>query len=134
MNCQFSNFPQNSMDIEQYRNYCLSKKHSTESFPFPNLPNSLVFKVAGKMFTATNVEKFSSISLQLPSDVYDEAKARYSAIKEHTYFKKGHWVIVEIDGSIPVKLLLQWIDDSYELAIKKLTKKERAKLSPRGGG
>jgi predicted DNA-binding protein (MmcQ/YjbR family) len=41
------------MDIETYRNFCISKKAVMESFPFPGLPNVLVFKVAGKMFTAT---------------------------------------------------------------------------------
>ena len=49
------------MNIESYRNYCISKKGATESFPFPKLPNILVFKVAGKMFTATDINTFASI-------------------------------------------------------------------------
>jgi predicted DNA-binding protein (MmcQ/YjbR family) len=36
------------MNIEQIRDYCLSKKEVTEHFPFDN--DTLVFKVLGKMF------------------------------------------------------------------------------------
>ena len=36
------------MNIDDIRDYCLSKKHSSESFPFDN--DTLVFKVLNKMF------------------------------------------------------------------------------------
>ena len=36
------------MNIEEFRDYCLSKKHVTECFPFDE--KTLVFKVANKMF------------------------------------------------------------------------------------
>ena len=42
------------MNIEQFRNYCLSKKHVTESFPFDEV--TLVFKVANKMFALAGLE------------------------------------------------------------------------------
>jgi len=41
------------MNIEEFRDYCLSKKGVTESIPFSKLPNVLVFKVHGKIFTGT---------------------------------------------------------------------------------
>ena len=37
------------MDIESFRNYCLAKKGVTEELPFG--PDTLVFKVMGKVFT-----------------------------------------------------------------------------------
>lgn len=52
------------MDIESYRLYCLSKKGVTESIPFSKLPNVLVFKVKGKLFTATNINTFDSFSIK----------------------------------------------------------------------
>ncbi|MGK2861939.1 MAG: MmcQ/YjbR family DNA-binding protein [Chitinophagaceae bacterium] len=36
------------MNIEQIRDYCLSKKSVEEAFPFG--PDTLVYKVAGKVF------------------------------------------------------------------------------------
>jgi hypothetical protein len=46
------------------------KKEVTEGFPFPNLPNLLLFKVAGKMFTATNADTFESIRVQCDKKYY----------------------------------------------------------------
>ncbi len=116
------------LDIETYRNYCISKKGVTESFPFPGLPNVLVFKVAGKMFTATDAETFESISVQCNSDIIDELRAKYPAITKHKYFSERHWNLIAMDNSISDKLIFKWIDSSYDLAIAKLTKKLRAAL------
>ncbi len=57
------------MNIEDYRNYCISKKGVTESFPFSNASDLLVFKVAEKMFTATDVATFTSISVKCNPDL-----------------------------------------------------------------
>jgi predicted DNA-binding protein (MmcQ/YjbR family) len=116
------------MDIEIYRNYCITKKGVTESFPFPRLPNLLVFKVADKMFTATDVTTFESISLQCDTEYIDELRAKYSAITKHKYFSERHWNLVFMDNSIPDKILFEWIDNSYNLTITKLTKKVRTNL------
>lgn len=115
------------MDIESYRNYCLLKKGVTESFPFHRLPNLLVFKVANKMFTATDIITFESISVRCKRENTDEFRAKYQSITEHFYFKKG-WNLIKMDNSIQDKLILEWIDTSYNLAITKLTKNIRAKL------
>jgi predicted DNA-binding protein (MmcQ/YjbR family) len=116
------------MDIEIYRNYCISKKGVTESFPFPRLQNLLVFKVADKIFTAADVTTFESISLQCNSELIDELRAKYSAITKHKYFSERHWNLIFMDNSIPDKILFEWIDNSYNLTISKLTKKARAVL------
>ena len=42
------------MNIEEFRDYCLSKKGVTESFPFNEL--TLVFKIMGKMFAFSGLE------------------------------------------------------------------------------
>jgi predicted DNA-binding protein (MmcQ/YjbR family) len=41
---------------------------------------------------------------------------------------KKHWITILIDGSIPDKLLKQWIDDSYQLVVSGLPKKQQAAL------
>ncbi len=117
------------MDIELYRNYCISKKGVTESFPFPLLPNLLVFKVADKMFTATDITTFESISLQCNSALIDELRAEYSAITKHKYFGERHWNLIFMDNTIPDKLLFQWIDNSYNITVSKLTNKKRTELN-----
>lgn len=116
------------MNIEAYRLYCLSKKGVTESIPFPKLPNVLVFKVKGKMFTATDINTFDSFSIKCEPETIEELRVQYDALEEPSYFSKKHWSRVLIDGSIPDKILYEWLDVSYNLVVAKLTKKERLEL------
>lgn len=116
------------MNIEAYRSYCLSKKGVTESIPFPKLKNVLVFKVIGKMFTATDIETFESFSIKCFPETIEELRAQYDALQEPSYFSKKHWSRVVMDGSIPDDVLRKWLDISYDLVVAKLTKKERLEL------
>lgn len=116
------------MDIEQLREYCIIKKEVTEGFPFKNLPDTLVFKVAGKMFVATGVNTFKSISIRCNADEIDELRATYLAVQKPSYFSDRHWTRIVLDSSIPDKLIFEWIDNSYKLALSKLTQKQRVKL------
>ena len=116
------------MNIEEYRNHCLVKPGVTESFPFPSIPDCLVFKVCGKMFTATDVTTFASISAKCDPEKVDELRAAYPAVGEPSYMSKRHWNRIAIDGTIPDHLLLQWIDDSYQLVVAKLPVKVRKTL------
>lgn len=116
------------MDIETFRNYCIAKKASTEGFPFKNLPNALVFKVGGKMFAATDVSSFTSISIRCDAGKIDELRATYHALQKPSYFSDRYWTKIVLDNSVSDKLIFQWIDGSYELALQKLTRKERTIL------
>lgn len=116
------------MNIEEYRIYCLSKKGVTESIPFPKLQNVLVFKVMGKMFTATDINTFDSISIKCVPETIDELRNQYDALKEPSYFSKKHWSNVIMDDSIPDNILYQWLDISYHLVVKNLSKKNRDQL------
>jgi len=51
------------MNIEQLRDYCLSKKHVTEHFPFDD--DVLVFKVLNKMFVLTSLKNGKKATLLL---------------------------------------------------------------------
>lgn len=116
------------MNIESYRTYCLSKKGVTESLPFPKLQNVLVFKVGKKMFTATDIDTFSSFSVKCNPDTMHELRAEYPAMQMPSYFSHKHWSKVIIDGSISDQLLEEWLDQSYDLVVAKLTKKVRHEI------
>ena len=50
------------MNIEDFRDYCLAKPGVTEEAPFG--PETLVFKVGGKIFALTDIDTFGSINLK----------------------------------------------------------------------
>lgn len=115
------------MNIEQYRNFCLSFPGVTEEFPFNE--TTLVFKVMGKMFALTDVDTFESISLKCDPVKAIELRETYPDIVAPGYhMNKKHWNSVSMMSNLPDSLIKEWITDSYQLVVAKLPKKEREKL------
>lgn len=81
------------------------------------------------MFALTGVENFSSINLKVDPEIGVELREKYDAVKPGYHMNKKHWITVEMDGSIPDKLILQWIANSYELVTQTLTKSQKLTLS-----
>ena len=81
------------------------------------------------MFSATDIATFESISIKCAPETIEELRDQYPAMIEPSYFSKKHWSFVLMDGSVPDKLLQDWLDISYELVVAKLTKRVRAELS-----
>lgn len=119
------------MNIEELRDYCIAKPAVTESFPFDE--NTLVFKVAGKMFLLTDlVDRLSMNIKNTPAKVL-ELREQYPSVLPGYHMNKVHWVTVLIDGSVPDVLLKQWIDESYKLIVSGFSRKERLNFEEMGG-
>jgi len=116
-----------NMNIERFREYCMSKIGVSEEFPFDH--KTLVFKVAGKMFALTDVDDFTSINLKCDPEMAVELREQFDAVAPGYHMNKKHWNTITIDGSFSEVLLQQWIDNSYDLVVDKLSKKEKALLS-----
>jgi len=115
------------MNIEQFRNYCLSKKHVTESFPFDEV--TLVFKVANKMFALSGLEHHpSTVNLKCDPEKAIELRAQYSDVIEGFHMSKKHWNTIIIEGNLSNKLIEEFIDHSYNLVVNGLTKKLQKEL------
>jgi predicted DNA-binding protein (MmcQ/YjbR family) len=114
------------MDIEFYRDYCLSKAGVTEEFPFDQ--NTLVFKVMGKMFALTDVDLFTFINLKCDPERAIELREKYSSIKPGYHMNKVLWNSVYMDGSVPDNLTKELIDHSYDLIVDNLPKKLKQDL------
>jgi predicted DNA-binding protein (MmcQ/YjbR family) len=114
------------LDIESFRNYCINKKGVTEEFPFDS--NTLVFKVCGKMFALTDVDMFKSVNLKCDPEEAVLHRERYPAVVPGYHMNKKHWNTVVMDGTVGDRLLMQWIDHSYDLVVQKLPKALKAQL------
>jgi predicted DNA-binding protein (MmcQ/YjbR family) len=106
------------MNIEELRNYCLSKKGVTEGFPFDE--SALVFKVMGKMFALTNTDHEFSINLKCEPQKAIEIREHYPAVKPGFHMSKKHWNTVSPDELLDDPLVYSWVDDSYDLVVSKL--------------
>lgn len=116
------------MNIEEYRNYCLSKKGVTESFPFGKKPTLLVFKVMGKMFTSTDITYFEKIRLKFKPEDVQITRESYPEVSKPEYVNPDHWNNINMHGNLDDSLIRQWIDNSYEMVKQNLTRKQRQEL------
>ena len=115
------------MNIETLREYCLSKKAVTEDFPFGE--DTLVFRVMNKIFLLVSL---SSNPLQFNAkcdpDKAIELREQYDSVQPGYHMNKKHWNTIIMDGSLSNAQLKEMIDDSYNLIVQSLPKKERENL------
>ena len=115
------------MNIEEYRNYCITKKGVTEVFPFDE--STLVFKVMGKMFALTGVDSFDYINLKCNPENAVELREQFNGVKPGYHMSKAHWNSVYLNTDVSDKMVYDLIDDSYQLVVNSLTKKLQAELN-----
>ena len=118
------------MTVDAIREYCLAKKGTTEDFPFDE--DTLVFRVVNKIFALVPLERWErgepSLNLKCDPDYALKLRDQYNCIIPGFHMNKKHWNSVYVDG-LADSLILQWIDDSYDLIVKTLPAKERKLLA-----
>ena len=116
------------MDLEQFREYCLSKVAATESTPFGE--GVLVFKVAGKIFALAALDEIpATVNLKCDPDLALALRDRYEQVQPGYHMNKKHWNTVEIDSGVPEAELRKMIEHSYDLVVRVLPKAQRDQLA-----
>lgn len=115
------------MDPQQLKSACLALPGAREEFPFDEA-NS-VFKVAGKMFALSRLAGVPlRVSLKCDPELAIQLRLTYPAITAGYHLNKRHWNTILLDGSVPDELVLSLIEDSYDLVVAGLPRREREKL------
>ncbi len=116
------------MNIEEFRQYCLGKKGVTEEFPFDG--HTLVFKVMGKMFALSGLERLPpQVNLKCDPERAIELREEFDDdIIAGYHMSKVHWNTLMLQN-LPPKLILELTDHSYDLVVSKMTKKLKAELA-----
>jgi predicted DNA-binding protein (MmcQ/YjbR family) len=116
------------MTLDDLREYCLAKPATEETLPFG--PDTLVFKVAGKMFAITGLdEEDLRVNLKCDPDRSVQLRERYEEIVPGWHMNKHHWNTVYIEnGDLSDGFVRELIDHSYDLIVASLTKKKRAEF------
>lgn len=115
------------MNIEDFREFCISKTGVTESFPFDD--KTLVFKVGGKIFTLIDVENFRFANLKCDPERAEELRDQFNGINPGYHMNKKHWNSVYVNSDVPDNLFYDLIAHSYELIFNSLSVKVKESLS-----
>lgn len=122
------------MDIEAFRDYCLSLPGSYEKMPFEHFfkgkHSFLAFYVGGKMFCFFDLEAADRCTLKCRPEEIDELEERYVGVERPYNLSPRYWVSVRFDSDVPEDLLKRLVRQSYELvqAHKKASHREDTTL------
>lgn len=115
------------MKADELRECCLSFTGSEETFPFN--PETSVFKVGGKMFALSRLDEESlRVSLKCEPRLAEALRESHAAVIPGYHLNKRHWNTVILDGSLADEAVREMIEDSYDLVVSKLPRKQRTAL------
>jgi predicted DNA-binding protein (MmcQ/YjbR family) len=102
----------------------MSRPDVEESLPFG--PDTLVFKVSGKIFLLTGLDSEElSFNVKCDPEKALELREEYACVVPGYHMNKKHWNTINVDGSVSDRILKEWIDHSYDLVAKPLPKKKK---------
>ena len=115
------------MDAGELRRWCLAQPGAVEDFPFG--PGPSVFKVGGKMFAISALDRAPlEVSVKCEPELALQLRVTYAAIRPGYHLNKRHWNTVTLDGSLPDPMVLDMLEDSYDLVVSAMPRKTRERL------
>lgn len=125
------------MDPAALREICLGFPGAFEDFPFG--PETSVFKVRAavsggarheaKMFALSSMDETNwSVSLKCDPVLAEQLRAAHPEITGAWHMNKTHWNGVRLDGSLPDEMIRDMVEDSYDLVVATLSRKQREQL------
>ncbi len=106
------------MNIEDIREYCLSKADVEESLPFG--PTVVVFKTNGKVFLLLPLDSEQvQFNVKCDPELAVTLRETHDCVLPGYHMNKKHWNTIIVDGSVKNSMLKEWIDHSYLLVCKK---------------
>lgn len=113
--------------MEELRDYCLSLRNVTESFPFRNFSSNeiLVFKVEKKMFLLTDLNAGElAVTLKCRTDEITDLVERYRAVCRA---RRPGWIVLYLNRDMGGREIKQQIFRSYQEVVRALPLKVRIK-------
>ena len=122
------------MNIEGFREFCLSLKGAQEKLPFSKSNSEydkelLVFYVVDKWFCFVNPDKFGFCDLKCDPEEVIELQERYDGIKPGYHMNKKHWISVYFNKDVPDTKIKELVQKSYNLIIGGLSNKQKESLN-----
>jgi predicted DNA-binding protein (MmcQ/YjbR family) len=116
------------IDAAALREWCHARAGVTEERPFG--PRTTVFKVEGKLFalSALEAEPPLELSLKCEPELAEALRRDHDAVRPGYHLNKRHWNTVVLDGSLPDAMVLDMLEDSYDLVVSALPRATRERL------
>ena len=104
------------MTAAQLLRLCLSFPGAEETFPFG--PETSVFKVGGKMFALSPLQrKPLHVSVKCEPELGEQLRGTYAEIEPGYHLNKRHWLTITCGGDAPDELVRELVAGSYDLVV-----------------
>lgn len=117
------------MNIEDFREYCLSMDSVAEKNPFGKFAirydSILVFYVCGHMFCMVDMDDFMSVTLKLMPDEIEKIKINHSSAGKPLNLSERHWVRLDLNGDIPDRQIYALTKRAYDIVKAKYTRRSK---------
>jgi len=111
---------------EDLRQSCLERPGAVEERPFG--PDTSVFKVEGKIFALSSLGSPPlRVSLKCEPALAEQLRGAHPEIVPGYHLNKRHWNTISVNG-LPGAMVLDMIEDSYDLVVSALVRRTRERL------
>lgn len=118
------------MDIENFRNFCLSLPGSTEKMPFEKFfrgrHSFLAFYVSGRMFCYFDIDKFDRCNIRCEPEQIGQLEAAHDDVGKPYNLNPKHWISVAFNGDVTDAELIWLVRRSYDIALNQCTVRKKA--------
>ena len=115
------------MNIEEFREFCLSLGEVEEKLPFAKMPGGesvLVFYVCGHTFCYCVLDDFTAINLKCQPERIVELRESSECFCDPDHMSPKHWIGVQV-RVVRTELLKELVRNSYEIVKAKYGRKRK---------
>lgn len=115
------------MNVEEFRDYCISMEGVTEKTPFGKFARRydsiLVFYVLDHMFCFVDMDDFTSVTVKSTPDEVEEIRMNHSSVSNPLNQSLKHWIQLNLNGDISDRHIYMLVNRAYEIVKAKYAKK-----------
>lgn len=116
------------MNIEEFRNYCLSLGEVTEKTPFGKFARRydsiLVFYVFDHMFCFVDMDNFTSVTVKSTPSEIEEIRLNYLSVDNPLNQNLKHWIQLNFHGDITDSEIYTFVKRAYDIVKEKYAPKK----------
>lgn len=114
------------MDFDTFYCYVSSLPYCEVTTPFG--PDTLVFKIGGKVFLLAGVDDFNAFNVKCDPEYAIALREEYQGIIPGWHMNKKHWNTIQFGQDVTWPKMKELIQHSYDLVYQSLTKKVKSEL------
>ena len=119
------------MNIEEFREYCLSMEGVTEKTPFGKFARRydsiLVFYILDHMFCFIDIDDFTSVTVKSTPYEVEKIRQNHSSVSSPLNQSLRHWIQLNLNGDITDSEIYALVRRSYDIVKAKYSKGIRRK-------